>query len=1142
MPSTGKIIYWENVSSAASLGIPRQKQNGLQGSISGLLSGEHATDILNGEPSGVFVTFSTGRVVHVAVRDSQGKPTVMAHFLKSRANQSSGGLLGGIKSVLGGGSWRKDVAATRAGESHQRGQRDIMIATSAGLIEIWDTHWNSGSVMKKQFDVKKDVCSSLGTDGMDGTSEQDVAVLDAAYANSEHAQDSAASEEESWPLFLVVASSRSLDSKRLYVVQITLSASETRILSTRPVDLHNIPTALGDTRPRMLVPRVGDTAFIIIGQSVILMSLAPVEETPGLQLLNDSGQLPSPFQDSINFRAGREYEILGAGVEDRRDGGSYPTCLAMVREFGVIRITALPRSRMEGEIEDAKITAKDKLEQAVFYGSMRGNPLNLVSQDGLDFPAQEIEEAALKICRELLQSKSKFIPSAAIPLEQNLRSRAKALDDLASLLMRQRRHFDRMVWWELLWSAEKLAAQRAMWKIEEGCRKGTGKKTTFLAQVIGSMSEKFRTVSDAQDNVDDHVRHWFLYDTYRMEHVVPWIYNAIKAQKGKSSRQAQKMSGEILNASELSLAILETAFQYRDGNATRFGLDEGYFEDGVLSAGYESLPEFWTSQSMSYVETSNLLDLQLDICRAWVQKMGLASEAPDNEILRKIARNCTGQIRVLGQMHLERVRWLSAQGDPGLMDEGVAIEDAHTRQRKWHLFKLAGIGKLGDAISLAEKFRDMTVLAELIVELQDQTKCHNLAHILSKQPDTADNAPGDIGRKFVHYFENFGEAWADAFFTRQISMGQSGTLFAMKNFQPFVTQFLRKDPAYSRLRWINDVVGEHDYDAASKTLKDMATEGESDIWCHHVQLSLSKLTRLASCEKDRTDETVFQDDIKYLENYADIDGVQEVIHAHIQPVLQGAIDQKAEIELAIDCFGKTVAEDRPSLHEVLGDALTKVVTRQVIDPDQLVDLLTLIDLSQVASYDDNDLSGQEFFLALRVIQLSGYRQRDPLYHSSLQKLVWRRCMIRDNWDARGKADETSADEAETSEHDTALFQTLTHCLGESMRLQFHAALWNQADIIYTEHSDESSQSAFYIPRTASELQLSKSESDVLVSRFRPEQQIRIARDLDLENEILCQYLGEGKLEFWFKSLMASARGAVAFSDSPGAVEDSGGDQ
>ena len=82
IPSTGKIIYWETVSSAASLGLSRQKQNGIQGSTPGLLSGEYATEILNGEPSGIIATFSTGRVAHITLRDPQGKPSVLVNFLE----------------------------------------------------------------------------------------------------------------------------------------------------------------------------------------------------------------------------------------------------------------------------------------------------------------------------------------------------------------------------------------------------------------------------------------------------------------------------------------------------------------------------------------------------------------------------------------------------------------------------------------------------------------------------------------------------------------------------------------------------------------------------------------------------------------------------------------------------------------------------------------------------------------------------------------------------------------------------------------------------------------------------------------------------------------------------------------------------
>lgn len=81
-----------------------------------------------------------------------------------------------------------------------------------------------------------------------------------------------------------------------------------------------------------------------------------------------------------------------------------------------------------------------------------------------------------------------------------------------------------------------------------------------------------------------------------------------------------------------------------------------------------------------------------------------------------------------------------------------------------------------------------------------------------------------------------------------------------------------------------------------------------------------------------------------------------------------------------------------------------------------------------------------------------------------------------------------------------------------------------------------------MPSSVSELLLSKSDSDYLVSRFRPEQQPQIARDLEKENEILCEYMEGGKLEFWFKQLLASAQGVVLLPDTSSVIEPPGSDK
>lgn len=1023
------------MSSASSLGLSRQKSNGIQGSTPGLLAGESATDVMNCEPSGVIVTYSSGRVAHVTLRDAQGRPTVLVNFLRTTVG-AAGGLLGGIKNVLGVSSWRKEVTAVRTGVSRQRGQRDVIIATSTGLVEVWDTHWNHGNALKKKYDVKHDIAVAISHDSLKFAGEADLKVMDVAVCAAKPLDEPLSRDsEESWRLFLVVSSAQLMESKTSFVIQLLLSEKGTHVLSTHAVDLHSIPVAQRDLRPKLLISKSETTAFLLIAQSLVLLTLANAEETPTSQLLPDTHRLLLPFQDTIHLRTSGEYEILGYGLGDQSLDDN-TACVLMVRNFGIIRVSVVPSYAAEGDIEERQLTAKRKIEQAVFYGTMTTNPLNLAGEGDLNFPATEVENASLEICRELLRSESRFIPTTAISIDQNLRLRAKALEDLALLLLRKGFSLSRSARWELLWGAERLCAQRAMWKLEESLREKND--SLFLEYVIDSMNDKFKTRCDPSHGETDPVRQWLLRDSYQMEHIIPWIKNAIKPRRGNSSKQARKLSEQILGASELFLAIMETAFRYRDEHLSLYGLSDDFVEDGVLADGYEDLPEFWTSRAVGYTEAGHLLDWELDSCRAWIQQNTSSADAPDGQVLKKIAQNSARHLRILGQMHRERTRWLNAQGDAKLADESASIERTHVKERKWQLFKLAGIGHLQDALSLAEQFRDMGALVELIIELQDQVKGQTNQDLRAETP-SAGNSESDVNYRISQYFDKFGEPWADAYFSRQISMGHPGALLSMRKFQHSVTRFLRKTPAYSKLSWINDVSGEDDYDNAAKCLESLAIGGEKELWSHRVEVSLAKLSILASSEKTLSVDggsSLFRGDVKRLDDYSEVDEVQDALFAHIKPVLEGAIDRKAEAELVLNYFGDHLAADRPSLHGILGDTLSSLVNRRVIGADGLIDLLTLLGAPQTPEYMDSDLRGREFFQALRVLDHSCYAQRDPTYLSALRKLIWRRCMIKDDWGARGMAADGKNGDFAHHGGDTALRLTLNACLaGESITCQ-----------------------------------------------------------------------------------------------------------
>lgn len=62
----------------------------------------------------------------------------------------------------------------------------------------------------------------------------------------------------------------------------------------------------------------------------------------------------------------------------------------------------------------------------------------------------------------------------------------------------------------------------------------------------------------------------------------------------------------------------------------------------------------------------------------------------------------------------------------------------------------------------------------------------------------------------------------------------------------------------------------------------------------------------------------------------------------------------------------------------------------------------------------------------------------------------------------------------------------------------------------------------YKPLSPAEALMTDSDSDILVSRFRPEQKSRVASDLQTENDILRQCIDIGKLDFWFQNLRETA--------------------
>jgi nuclear pore complex protein Nup133 len=1018
------MIFWETASNATFVGIAKQKQSGLQGSVSGLFYGEKVTDVINSEPSGVITTFSSGRVAQITFRDPQGKPALSVNFLQSTAKLGAGGLFFGIRSVLGSSGWRKDTAAVRAGNSLFRGQRDVIVMSTLGLLEIWDSHWNGVNKIRAEVDLQKEICSYLGFES-NGKPENCLKVHDfvATYRESKSSSNSEEQRNET-TLFILIDISRNTHTKSLAVIKAHIHNDNLEILSSNTLESMTSAHGSEKLRPRLHVTETWETAFILIGRKLWIMSLREIEASPSAQLLN--GVIPKPFQDQIQFQEGEKYEILGIGSEETSSGTQNSGYIVMIRGFGLLRISAT--SPGSDTTKYLRVTAKQKIEQAVFFGTMSNTPLSFTSDGEPGFTLQEYEEAALQICNDILRSASQYIPRAGISLEQTLRRRSKALSDLATELIRRRIPLSKNVRWELIWAGEKLAAQRSMWNLEEKFRERWASET-FLSRVLSLMTDKFKTefLPSHTNKQNDQVRQWFDCDTFQMQHIIPWIFNAIRGLKGPSGRSSPEFLSQVYQASELSLTVLEGAYKFREDYALQYGFDEEDFDNGVLLDSYSEIPEFWTSENMVYNETLHMLDFELESSR-WVHQSASDMFVEDRDMLASIGKNSCRRLRVLNMMLTERVRWLDAQNDSKLADEAMALKDSSVKQRKWQLYKMGGIGQLQGAIDLAEEFRDLEALVELMVELQYlvRNKGSPVEAAITINSSTVRDETG-YKQKIAGYFDHFGEPFADAFFSRYISIHQPGVLLTMKDFQSHLTRFLRKRPSYAPLSWINDIFGEGDYQTASSALEKLALDHDDNLWDQRVQLSLSKLTRLASLEENSEGEDTAPTRLQELDDKLEIGNLQGRLYEHVLPALHSAIDEKAEVELAMDQFGGRVI-DQPALKDLLEELLTRLIHQQPLDAEQLINLLTLIDDVRFLEGDDSSVSGREFNIALRVLRLSGYASSDLIRHDFLRKLIWRRCFIRDNWHSIANTEFRSDDKNKSLFLNTTLAKTLFACV------------------------------------------------------------------------------------------------------------------
>ena len=1101
MPSSGKITYWESIAAAASADSARQKQQSIQGSVSGQMSGEHVTKITEAEPRGFVLTMSTGRLMHLLVSDSQGKPSINVQFMRDNGSQTAG-VFGSLRNVFSGLGWRKNVAAVRSGSSWQRGQRYVIVATSKGSFQTWDLNWNDANSLVNEIDAKSDIFKALleGAEVFQDQDEHTFEVLDVTILPEKTSSKEVAKRTRSEDCKLMALTVfKGAKSSKYALVGLTLGSGSVTINVIHPITCYTAPLTTEDLlKPQILVPEPTHTAFVIFERSVVLVSLVEIAMNPSSQLQMEAHTLPDPFQDVINFNQSKPYKVVGCAPEPGDVRGP-SSCVVLIYGFGMIRVSALPMQEGQSALDRATVTAKTKIEQAVFFGSLQQDLLDFTPRPEVQFEQEEIEAAALAVSQSIMDSSSAYMPSITPSMDQQLRRRSTALADLNQHLRRHYPPLDRLVKWRLLWNAEKMACAKAVWECYDKAlstqNKGSDDRT-FLAVLVLAIHQNLKTEVHINNYETDVVRHWFINDIWRIEYLVPYAQEWVERLfvEGKEQEGEVNLATHarfISEANDIQLATLETAFSFREANAASYALeDEAMFEGVLLPQCYHDLPEIWTSAIEIPQRVKLLVDVSRELTHLGEDVEGAEGE-PSPELILKLAEDNPPHVDVCCRTWIERLRWLASRPDADSKAESQKLLAQHFTVRKEQLVSLSEIGQGEAGMKLAEKYRDMGALAE----------------ILEQEIAAADSnaAAARLEQRIQRNFVEFGVPWADAFFIKTLDGGNiTSVLDNNVTYKQHLTAFLRDHPAYAKIGWINEVASERNYVTAADQLARVEAQ-QTNLWSKKIAFSIGRLSIIAGIGKGKAPEKSAQDAIQRIDNDMSLLAIQEKLFRSVKPTIRDALDEQAELDLAMQKYGSYNVEGKPVLRSALELGMRQLLAGESMPLEYLIATLTLID--DEATYADEDgFIDIRFFAALKTLQTSNLENDDPGEKSLQEKFVWRRALIQDNWEDINRTELKDEAQVASQTDVTALHTTLL----EGFRTGF-----------FDKHTPPLPSSLLEAGTTVESLQESKR-----FARMPDNTLERLAQDLRLEADLLAEYMEKGRLDEWWKGVVSAAKAAA----------------
>ncbi|KAF2742524.1 hypothetical protein M011DRAFT_452966 [Sporormia fimetaria CBS 119925] len=1093
-PSRGKIIFWENVDSAQVRTHFAQRPQGIQASVK-LYSTEVITHLVDIDHAGYVLVLSSGRAMHLTLRDSQGRPSISTSALNT---PGSSGSLFSFSGLLGGGV-KKSVVAVRSRPSAAKGQIEVITATKDGHFRVWDLNWSGQQMFKGEVDIHDQVLDAVQSGvSFEVRSRQEAHILDFAVLEPHAKQGTLA-------LLLLVAL-QGASSVEYSLAKVELAAGEgvvRRVIPLRNFQQAHVPKELQGT---LLLPSPGHAAYVQFPGALAIASLAETEESPDMQLLADSGRPAFGFQDTIYLKEDHHLQISGVAAEPLQKKDKNSRVVLFVQGCGILRVNTNPPPAADENIGRRKVTAKSKLEQSVFYGALSDNVLDFSIRSKHTFNEAEVEAAALEISGAVLSSSYPQLNNVA-SMEEQLGRRSQALRTLITVLQVEFPQLSFTARWQLLCNAEKIAAALKLW---EAYQKRVQEKTAcpeaypeslLLPHMVKCVHERYKTQIRPESGETDPVRHYFLRDIHQLEILLPWAWLTLRTFfLNDKTKERKAIMQRLSEGDDVFATTLNEAFEFRSKNLELYGFDPEDFSRSLLlpNHGQDMLPQFWTSTHNIVSAIRSLVGIGRNLSAEMFEHGG------SDELAMKVAGDNPILVNLSCKTHIERFNWALAQADEKIREMGSQLQNEWLNNvRADHIYGLADIGQADAGMKLAQEYKDMTTLAQLVwdeIRYYETTK--NAAQTKMEQAECVVKL-NRMKEQIQGFFEKYGSLWGDEFYKQFIKEKHTERLFHKDYLnQPALTKFLRQQPV-GKLRWINEVLGERNYEGAYDALLGVANQ-ETNLWCKKVDLAMAKLTMLCSQEqsgKEPDAESKFATKMAHATFPMEVIKIQERLYERFAPFIEEAVDEQAAVDILMGEFGQGALAQRPAHQQLLRQGFDIIVHHRTLEPALLVDVLTLM------TYDDTSepmeiTQGNEFAFALQAVMLSWYEMNRTTRHNML-RLIWKRVCIKDNWAELNNTRDISDERLEEVLADTTLGRTLKSLLDMIDERSFFRHAW---------------------PKGVNELLGAGCTNGELCVRFASEDlRNPIIADNLADDELLQANLEKHRLEEWFPAVLAAAK-------------------